>query len=191
MTEREKMLLGLLYDAADEELCILRTSARRLCQEYNRTDIADREERERIIKELFGSTGKRVIVMPNFRCEYGKNIHVGENFFMNYDCVILDVCEVRIGDNCLIAPQVGIYTACHPMDAAERLSGKEYGAPVTIGNNCWIGGRAVINPGVTLGDNVVVASGAVVTKSFPSNVLIGGVPAKIIKALEPKEEQTR
>ena len=129
--------------------------------------------------------------MPNFRCDYGKNIHVGENFFMNYDCVILDVCEVRIGDNCLIAPQVGIYTACHPMDAAERLSGKEYGAPVTIGNNCWIGGRAVINPGVTLGDNVVVASGAVVTKSFPSNVLIGGVPAKIIKVLEPKEEQTR
>lgn len=184
MTEREKMLAGLLYDASDEELCKLREFSRGMCQKFNREiDVNDVQARRRAIKELFGGTGERVNVLPDFWCDYGKNIYVGENFFMNYGGVILDVCEVRIGDNCLIAPQVGIYAACHPIDPEGRLSGKEMGAPVTIGNNCWIGGRSVINPGVTLGDNVVVASGSVVTKSFPSNVLIGGVPARILKKL--------
>ncbi|OXX25946.1 sugar O-acetyltransferase, partial [Vibrio sp. V06_P1A73T115] len=111
------------------------------------------------------------------------NIHVGENFYANFGCVILDVAEVRIGNNCFIAPQVGIYTATHPTDPIQRNSGLEYGKSVVIGHNCWIGGHATINPGVTLGNNVVVASGAVVTKSFGDNVVIGGNPAKVIKEI--------
>lgn len=112
---------------------------------------------------------------------HAQNIHVGENFFANYDCVILDVCKVTIGDNCLMAPRVCIYTATHPLDVDLRISGLEYGKPVTIGNNVWLGGSSVIAPGVTIGDNSVVAAGAVVVKDVPANVVVGGNPAKIIK----------
>ncbi|MDE7265244.1 MAG: sugar O-acetyltransferase [Clostridia bacterium] len=142
------------------------------------------EERCGIAKNLLGKTGNNVYLSQGFCCDYGKNIEVGENFYCNYGVCILDVCKVSIGDNCLIAPQAGIYTACHPLDRKTRTSGLELGKPVKIGNDCWIGGQAVINPGVTLGDNVVVGSGAVVTKSFPSNVVIAGNPAKIIKKLD-------
>lgn len=120
-------------------------------------------------------------IEPTFRCDYGYNIFLGNNFFANFDCVMLDVCPIRIGDNCMLAPGVHIYTATHPIDPVARNSGAELGKPVTIGNNVWIGGRAVINPGVTIGDNVVVASGAVVTKGVPDNVVVGGNPARIIK----------
>lgn len=122
-------------------------------------------------------------IEPTFRCDYGYNIFLGNNFFANFDCVMLDVCPIRIGDNCMLAPGVHIYTATHPIDPVARNSGAELGKPVTIGNNVWIGGRAVINPGVTIGDNVVVASGAVVTKDVPDNVVVGGNPARIIKKL--------
>jgi len=122
-------------------------------------------------------------VEQDFRCDYGKNIHVGDNFYANFGCVILDVCPVRIGKNCFLAPNVGIYTATHPIRAEERYLGLEYGAPITIGDNCWIGGNSVINPGVTLGNNVVVGSGSVVTKSFGDNVVIAGNPARIIREL--------
>ena len=137
-----------------------------------------------MLKQLLGSTGDNIHIESTFNCDYGFNIHVGENFYANFDCVILDVAEVRIGNSCMIAPQVGIYTATHPLDPVERNSGLELAKPITIGNSCWIGGQAVINPGVTLGDNVVVASGAIVTKSFGSNVVIGGNPAKVIKKIE-------
>lgn len=131
-----------------------------------------------------GKTGNRIRVQSPFYCDYGVNISVGENFFANYNCVILDVNRVTIGKNCKIAPNVGIYTATHPVRAEERYNGVEMGYPITIGDNCWIGAGATINPGETLGNNVVVASGAVVTKSFPDNVLIGGCPAKILKELK-------
>lgn len=121
---------------------------------------------------------------PNIRFDYGYNTYVGENFYANFDCTILDVCEVRIGDNCMLAPGVHIYTATHPIDPVERNSGQEFGKPVTIGNNVWIGGGAIINPGVTIGDDVVIASGAVVTKDVPDRVVVGGNPAKIIKRLD-------
>lgn len=182
-TEQEKMLAGLMYDPGDPELRAQRKKARQLFEVFNRSSIVDREHRTRLLKQLFGSTGERVYIEPFFGCDYGCNIHVGEDFYANFGCVILDVCEVRIGKNCMLAPQVGIYTATHPLDPTERNSGKELGKPVTIGDNCWIGGHAVINPGVTLGDNVVVASGAVVTKSFGDNVVIGGNPAKVIKEI--------
>lgn len=184
MTEREKMLASELYNPSDKELCDLRYKARILCEEINKSSIVDKEKRVSLLKELFGSCGDNIDIEPDFHCDYGCNIHVGENFFANFNCVILDVAEVRIGKNCLLAPQVGIYTATHPVKASERYKGVELGKPITIGDNCWIGGHAVINPGVTLGNNVVVASGAVVTKSFGDNVVIGGSPARVLKEID-------
>mgnify|MGYP001157633029 CR=1 FL=1 len=183
-TEKEKMLNGELYHAADPQLLQERLNARRLTRLYNQTIETDDNKRTKLLKELFGSTGENLYIEPTFRCDYGYNIHVGENFYANFDCVFLDVCEIRIGDNCMIAPGVHIYTATHPLDPTERISGAEYGLPVHIGHNVWIGGRAVINPGVKIGNNVVIASGAVVTKDVPDNVVVGGNPAKIIKQIE-------
>lgn len=184
MTEREKMLYGENYDPSDAELVKLRLEARLLTEKLNRTSISYPGKRIEIIKSLLGSTGDSIHIESTFNCDYGLNIHVGENFYANFGCVILDVAEVRIGDNCFIAPQVGIYTATHPIDPIQRISGLEFGKPIRIGNNCWIGGHATLNPGVTLGDNVVVASGAVVTKSFGSNVVIGGNPARVLKEIK-------
>ncbi|MFJ8267476.1 maltose acetyltransferase domain-containing protein [Peribacillus asahii] len=183
-TEKEKMLNGELYHAADPELLQERLNARRFTRLYNQTMETDDNKRTELLKELFGSTGENLYIEPTFRCDYGYNIHVGENFYANFDCVFLDVCEIRIGDNCMIAPGVHIYTATHPLDPTERISGAEYGLPVHIGHNVWIGGRAVINPGVKIGNNVVIASGAVITKDVPDNVVAGGNPAKIIKQIE-------
>ncbi|WP_044641360.1 sugar O-acetyltransferase [Risungbinella massiliensis] len=183
-TEKEKMLTGEMYNAADPELVRDRENARRKTRLYNQTLETEVEQRTILLKDLFGSTGDNLYVEPTFRCDYGYNIHIGENFFANFDCVILDVCEVRIGDNCFIAPGVHIYTATHPTNPFERNAGIEFGKAVTIGNNVWIGGRAVINPGVTIGNNVVIASGAVVTKDVPDNVIVGGNPAKMIKEIE-------
>jgi maltose O-acetyltransferase len=183
-TEKEKMLNGELYNAADPELIQGRINARRLTRLFNLTSETENLKKNELLKELFGSTGKNIYIEPTFRCDYGYNIHVGENFYANFNCVFLDVCEIRIGDNCFIAPGVHIYTATHPLNPAERISGSEYGLPVNIGHNVWIGGRAVINPGVNIGNNVVIASGAVVTKSVPDNVVVGGNPAKVIRQIE-------
>src|SRR5699024_11494468 len=134
-------------------------------------------------RELLGGTVDVIYIVPTFLCDYCSNIYVGENFYANVDCVMLDVCEIRIGVNCMLAPGVHIYTATHPLHPVERNAGKEFGKPVTIGNNVWIGGRAVINPGVTVGDNAVIASGAVVTKDVPANVVVGGNPARVIREI--------
>lgn len=182
-TEKEKMLSGALYEPSDEELVSLRMKARLLTQGLNSTSVEFRHKRIELIKRLFGTTGERIYIESSFNCDYGVNIHVGENFYANFGCVILDVATVTFGDNCLLAPQVGIYTATHPINPIERNQGLELAKPITIGDNCWIGGHAVINPGVTLGNNVVVGSGAVVTKSFGDNVIIGGNPAKVIKTI--------
>lgn len=182
-TEKEKMLNGEMYDPADPVLVKEREEARRLVRLFNQTTEQEDEKRVELLKELLGSTGKDVYMEPNIRFDYGYNTHVGENFFANFDCTFLDVCEIHIGDNCMLAPAVQIYTATHPLDPVERNSGKEYAKPVIIGDNVWIGGHAIINPGVTIGDNVVVASGAVVTKDVPNNVVVGGNPARIIKEI--------
>lgn len=182
-TEKEKMLNGEMYDPADPVLVKEREEARRLVRLFNQTTEQEDEKRIELLKELLGSTGKDVYMEPNIRFDYGYNTHVGENFFANFDCTFLDVCEIHIGDNCMLAPGVQIYTATHPLDPVERNSGKEYAKPVIIGDNVWIGGHAIINPGVTIGDNVVVASGAVVTKDVPNNVVVGGNPARIIKEI--------
>ncbi len=179
---KERMIAGELYRSADETLSRDRLRARQLIHRYNHSLAEEHTLRQQILAELFGQVTEAYIE-PTFRCDYGYNIFLGNNFFANFDCVMLDVCPIRIGDNCMLAPGVHIYTATHPIDPVARNSGAELGKPVTIGNNVWIGGRAIINPGVTIGDNVVVASGAVVTKDVPDNVVVGGNPARIIKKL--------
>jgi len=183
-SEKEKMLNSKLYDASDLELKKERLNARRLTRLYNQTLETEENKRTYLLKELFGSVGENIYIEPTFRCDYGYNIHVGNNFYANFDCVFLDVCEIRIGANCFIAPSVHIYTATHPLNPNERISGAEYGIPVNIGHNVWIGGRAVINPGVKIGDTAVIASGAVVTKDVPGNAVVGGNPAKIIREIK-------
>ncbi|MCM3017981.1 maltose acetyltransferase domain-containing protein [Priestia megaterium] len=186
-TEREKMLNGEMYNPADAQLRRDREHARRQVRIYNETLESEDTKRTELLKDLFGSTGENVYVEPNIRVDYGYNIFVGENFFANFDCVILDICKVSFGDNCLLGPGVHIYTATHPIDPNERNSGKEYAKPIIFGDNVWTGGSSVINSGVTIGDNVVIASGSVVTKDVPNNVVVGGNPAKIIKKLEIKD----
>ncbi len=185
MNDFATMISGAIYNPAAAELKTLRAEARAKLDRFNHTLSHEHELRSAIISELFGTVGDNPFVNLNFRCDYGKNIHVGANFYTNYGCVILDCAPVIIGDNCLIGPQVGIYTACHPLDPIERASGQEFAKPIHMGDNCWIGGHATINPGVTLGNNVVVGAGAVVTKSFGDNVVIAGNPAKVIKVIRP------
>lgn len=181
--EKEKMLNGALYDADDPELVADRERARDLTRRYNRTTAHEQSERREVVDKLLGSCGDNCEIEPPFRCDYGYNIHVGDNFFANFDCVILDVCRVEIGANCQVGPGVHLYTATHPLDAAERKTGLEYGKPVTVGDNVWIGGRAVLNPGVTVGDNTVIASGAVVTEDVPDEVVVQGNPATVVREL--------
>lgn len=187
-SEKEKMIAGELYFSADPELVADRKFAREQMLLINQT--TDGNIREQLLKETFGHVANRVYVEPNIRFDYGYNISVGKNFYANYDCVLLDICPITIGDNCMLAPNVHIYTASHPLHPVKRNSGLEDGSPVTIGDNVWIGGSSVIIPGVTLGDNVVVGAGSVVTKSFPDNVVIAGNPARIIKEIELEPRQT-
>lgn len=183
--EKALMLAGEMYDAMDPQLVAERLRARGLTRRYNATSETETATRTSILHELFGSIGGPIFVEPPFRVDYGSNITVGPGFYSNFDCVVLDVCAVTIGKNCAMAPGVHIYTATHPVDAVERNSGRELGRPVTIGDNCWLGGRCVINPGVTIGDNVVVGSGAVVTRDVPSDCVVAGNPARIIRRLQP------
>lgn len=180
-SEKEKMQTGELYDPQDNALQRKRANARRLSRLFNETTETGGLERKLLLKKLFGSTGESLHVEPTFRCDYGFNIHVGENFYANFDCIFLDVCEIHIGDDCMIGPGVHIYTATHPLETDQRNSGLELGKPVTIGAGVWIGGRAVINPGVTIGDNAIIASGAIVVKDVPAGAVVGGNPARIIK----------
>lgn len=183
-SEKQKMVDGELYNASDHTLKNERLNARRLSRLFNKSSEMDGTDRKLLLKELFGSTGDKFFVEPLIRCDYGYNIHIGANFYANFDCVFLDVCEIRFGDNCMLGPGVHIYTATHPLDPVKRASGLEFGKPVTIGNNVWIGGRAVINPGVSIGDNAIIASGAVVVKDVPTNTVVGGNPAVVIKQIE-------
>ena len=181
--QRERMLRGDMYFSADEALVKERHRARRLCRAYNATTEEQGEERTRLLKELLGGTGEALTIEPDFTCDYGTYITVGENFYANFGLVVLDTCPVRIGNNCMFGPRVSLFTAGHPLDPEVRNSGWEFGAPITIGDNVWIGGGSILNPGVTLGNNVVVGSGSVVTKSFGDKVVIAGNPARVIRTL--------
>lgn len=181
-SEYEKMINGEYYNSLSEEILVHVRRARVLCEqllEYKHDEV----EKSRIIKELFGSTGEKVAINPPFTCDHGDHIHVGENFFANYDCTIMDACDIRIGKNCLLGPKVSIFSVGHPVDAELRVQGLAIAKKITIGDNVWIGGNSVICPGVNIGNNVVVAAGAVVSKDIPDNVMVGGNPAKIIKRL--------
>ena len=188
MTEKERMLDGKLYLANDKELNKLRDQARDLLDQFNKTSFKDDNQRTILIKKLVGSMGKDVVVNKPFYCDYGKNIHIGDHFYANYDCIILDVNRVTIGNHVFFGPRVSIYTAGHPIDKDVRNTELEYGKEVIIGNDVWIGGNVVINPGVTIGDNVIIGSGSVVTKNIESGVIAAGNPCKVIRKMIEKDQ---
>jgi maltose O-acetyltransferase len=182
LSERDKMLAGELYDPLDPELVGARNRARDLCQALNATREAEQDERRRILKELFGAGGETVWMQPPFFCDYGSNIHLGQRVFFNFNCVVLDVCSVRVGDYTLFGPAVQIYTATHPMNAELRRT-QEFAKPVEIGADVWVGGAAVICPGVTIGSGSVIGAGSVVTRAIPAGVFAAGNPCRVIRAI--------
>ena len=183
MTEKEIMLAGEMYNPNDPELVNDRLQARRLLYAYNHSHPDDQEKRRRILADLFRSEEK-CYIEPAFQCDYGYNICFGENFYANFNCVILDVCRVTFGQNAFLGPNVQIYTATHPINPTERISGREFGKPITIGHNVWIGGSSVILPCVTIDDNVVIGAGSVVTKNIPANVVAVGQPCQPINMIK-------
>ncbi len=185
-TEKEKMLAGELYDPLDPELVAARDRARDLCQDLNATREADAGARRRILIDLFGAGGEDVWMQPPFFCDYGANIFLGKRVFFNFNCVVLDVCAVRIGDFTLFGPAVQIYTATHPLEAELRRT-REFAKPVTIGSDVWVGGAAVILPGVTIGSRSVIGAGSVVTRDIPDDVFAAGNPCRVIRPLSSTE----
>ena len=183
MDQKERMLAGLPYKAWLDGLMEERLENQKRIYRFNLLPPDAFEEQDALIKEILGKTGDRVHIMPPFHCDYGRNIEVGEDFFANYNLVILDVGKVKIGKNAQIAPNVAIYTAGHPIHPDSRNSGYEYGIPVTIGDNVWLGGNVCIMPGVTIGDNAVIGAGSVVTKDIPSNVIAAGNPCRVIRPI--------
>jgi maltose O-acetyltransferase len=181
-TEREKMLAGELYDPLDPELVIGRERARDLCQELNATRESESDTRRRILRELFGTGGDTVWMQPPFYCDYGANIELGQRVFFNFNCVVLDVCRVRIGDYTLFGPGVQILTPMHPMDAEQRRR-EEYGKPIDIGADVWVGGGALILPGVRIGSRTVIGAGSVVTRDIPDGVFAAGNPCRVIREI--------
>lgn len=182
-TERQKMLDGELYDPFDPELVAGRRRARDLCRALNASAEEEVEGRRRILRELFGVGGDTVWMQPPFHCDYGTNIELGERVFFNFDCVVLDVCKVTIGDFTLFGPAVQIYTPMHPLEADLRRR-EEFGKPVSIGRDLWVGGAAIILPGVTIGDEAVIGAGSVVTRDVPARVFAAGNPCRVIRELE-------
>lgn len=183
MNQKERMLAGLPYKAWMDGLEEERTANKKKIYEYNNLPPEKWDKKTELLKNILGRTGENVHIEAPFHCDYGYNIEVGENFFANYNLIVLDVGKVCIGDNAQIAPNVSIYTAGHPIHPDSRNSGYEYGIPVTIGDNVWIGGNTCIMPGVTIGNNVVIGGGSVVTKDIPDNMIAVGNPCKIIREI--------
>ncbi|MGD1876127.1 MAG: sugar O-acetyltransferase [Kiloniellaceae bacterium] len=183
MTARAKMLAGLTYDIMDPELIALREAARRAFYAYNGSNPMEADPPSEILAGILGAFGQGAFVEAPFRCAYGVNTHIGEGAFLNTGCVILDCARVEIGEKCLLGPAVQIYTAIHPLDPVERAAGIETAKPVILGYNVWIGGAAVILPGVSVGDNAVIGAGSVVTKDVPANTVVAGNPATVIRRI--------
>jgi len=189
MTEKSRMLSGKLYIAQDDELRSMNLKCRKLLDEFNETKFADFDKREEIAKKLFKKVGKNIAINKPFYCDYGENIEVGDNFYANFNCTILDVNKVIIGDNVLFGPNVNIYTAGHPIDSKIRSEQLEFGKKIEIGSNVWIGGNVVVNPGVKIGNNVVIGAGAVVVKDIPDNVIAVGNPCKVLRKISDEDKK--
>lgn len=182
-SEKEKMLGGEVYDPADMTLIKERARVKTLCQKYNKTSYGEIGTRKSILKEILGKTGDNFTIEPDFYCDYGYNIEIGEAFYANHNLVILDCAKVKIGKNVAIGPNCGLYCAVHPTDPVERAKWVETAKPITIGDNVWLGGNVVVLPGVTIGDNTTIGAGSVVTKDIPSNVVAAGNPCKVLKKI--------
>lgn len=184
MTEKEKIKYGVLYDANyDTNLIAEREKAAELCYDFNHLRPSEHNKADHILSQLLGSRGKNICILPDFWCDYGYNIHVGDNFFANHGCVMLDGAKITFGDNVFIAPQCGFHTAGHPLDVERRNKGLEYAFPITVGNNVWIGAGVQVLPGVTIGSETVIGGGSVVVKDIPSGVLAAGNPCRVIRKL--------
>lgn len=185
MTEKEKMLAGILYDANDPVLVKERMRSKDLCFQYNQIIPSEIKKRKGLLKTLLGKTQKKFLIEQPFYCDYGYNIEIGEDFYANHNVIILDCAKVTFGNHVFIAPNCGFYTVNHPFNVEERINGLEYALPITVGNNVWIGAGCSILPGVTIGDNSIIGAGSVVTKNIPDNVLAVGNPCRIIRELVP------
>ncbi len=184
--EYQRMISGEPYRPGDAELTAVRTWARSLTFRYNHTPPEQDADRRSILRDLFGSSGRWCTIEPSLHVDYGLNIHVGEGFYANANCVFLDVAPIRIGAETMFGPAVQLLTATHPVDPAERVSGRELGYPIAIGSRVWLGGGVIVGPGVTIGDDVVVGSGAVVVKDLPDRVVAVGNPARVVRELAPE-----
>ena len=189
MTEKQKMLAGKPYKASDDVLFSERQYAKEMIFDFNSLRPSEIDKRNAILKKLFGRTGQNFFIEPPFRCDYGYNIDIGENFYANYNCVILDCAAVTIGSNVLFAPNVCLYTAGHPIHHAPRNAELEYAFPIAIGNNVWIGGNVTITPNVSIGDNAVIGAGSVVTKDIPANAIAVGNPCKVIRTITDDDKE--
>jgi maltose O-acetyltransferase len=185
-TEWDKMVAGQPYDPRDAALMVARARARELLREYNDSSESERRRREAILAELFGRVGEELWIEPPFYCDYGTNISVGRNVFFNFDCVVLDVAPVLIGDYVFVGPAAQIYTAAHYLDAERRRRDLEFARPIEIGSDVWIGGGAIILPGVRIGERSVVGAGSVVIGDLPSDVFAAGNPCRVLRSLEER-----
>lgn len=188
MKSIELMQNGKLHHWNNEEIQKLGKKAELLVEQYNSTKVGEDEKRTEILKELLGEGGGKCFIKPPFRCDYGKFIEIGEGTFLNFDCIILDACKVKIGKHVLIGPRTCIYSATHPIYAPVRAEGYDVSKPVTISDNVWLGGNVVVNPGVTIGENSIIGAGSVVTKDIPANVIAAGNPCKVIREITDEDK---
>lgn len=182
MTEKEKMIAGLPYNSQDEKLVKERRKTKRLLRQLNISEYLVTKTAKQIIRELIPNASNKLYIEPPFHCDYGYNIYCGENVFFNINCVLLDSCQIKIGNNVMFGPNVNIYTATHPLDFKTRLE-HEFAKPISIGDDCWIGGNTTICPGVNIGNRTVIGAGSVVTKDIPEDCMAAGNPAKVIKKI--------
>ncbi|MQS76336.1 sugar O-acetyltransferase [Companilactobacillus halodurans] len=186
-SQKEKMLSGDLYIANDPEIAHDFKKAKRLVRSYNQTTEEEPQKRQSIIDDLFKKSGSGIHLEPPFYTDYGSNTVIGDNFYSNYECIIIDTANVKIGNNVMFGPRVGLYTAGHPIDSLIRNEHLEYGKPITIGNDVWLGGNVVVNPGITIGNNVVIGSGSIVTRDIPDGVIAVGNPCRILRKINQQD----
>ncbi len=188
MEEWDRLQNGLIYNDFDQDLFNRRVKAKKIFRKYNKSKDNQIKKRNKLMNELFKKVGSNVWIEPEFRCEYGKNISIGDNVYINFGCIILDCAEIVIEENTLFGPNIGLYAANHSIDSNERINGGCVGKQIHIGKNCWLGGDVKVIGGVTIGDNSIIGAGSIVTKDIPSNVIAAGNPCKIIREITEKDK---